>query len=66
MALSDEDVEFLGDWLKASEEAIEDLDRKVMTIVNDLSAILSLMRWVVFAPLLIIPFGLFLFLLFKA
>jgi hypothetical protein len=66
VALSDEDVEFLGDWLKASEEAIEDLDRKVMTIVNDLSAILSLMRWVVFAPLLIIPFGLFLFLLFKA
>jgi hypothetical protein len=60
MALSDEDVEFLGQWLKASEESVEELDRKLMTLVNDVSAILSLMRWVViYFPLLGLAFGLF-------
>ena len=44
MALSDEDVEFLGDWFKASEEAVEDLDRKLMTLVNDLSSLLTIVR----------------------
>ena len=48
MALSDEDVEFLGDWLKSSEEAVEDLDRKLTAIMVDVGEILTLMRWALF------------------
>ena len=48
MALSDEDVEFLGDWLKSSEEAVEDLDRKLAAIASDVGDILTLMRWTLF------------------